>query len=61
MNLINTLESAALAAATLVLVNGKKLNTAVGTACEDHLIADPKNVSKVFKLTEARIAPATKP
>lgn len=61
MNPMNTLESAALAASTLVLLNGKKLNTAVWTSCEDHLIADPKNVSKVFKLTEARIADATKP
>ena len=50
-----TIESAAIQASTSVWVYGKKINTAVWTACESHLISDPKQVREVFRLTEERV------
>ena len=55
------LHNAAYAAANAMFARRKKLNTAVWTACENHLITDPKQVREVFTLTQARFDEICRP
>jgi hypothetical protein len=51
-----TIQNAAKVAMQNVIYFDNKLNGAVWVACERHLIWNPKDVKKVFELTEELIA-----